>query len=91
MILVGMISPEYEFLFGDVGMNGRNSDGGNWSKNPLKNASEINALNLPEPRTFPGRIKKFHVYVIETTPFLYLNSCEIISSGKLNCRKSYFW
>ena len=31
IILMGMIGPEYEFLFADVGMNGRNSDGGNWS------------------------------------------------------------
>ena len=38
IILMGMIGPEYEFLFVDVGMNGRNSDGGNWSQSPLKSA-----------------------------------------------------
>ncbi|XP_057290188.1 uncharacterized protein LOC130612865 [Hydractinia symbiolongicarpus] len=32
VILMGMIGPEYEFLFADVGMNCRNSDGGNWSQ-----------------------------------------------------------
>ena len=53
-----MIGPEYEFLYADVGMMGRNSNGGNWSQNQLKNALEINTLNLPEPRTLPGRIKK---------------------------------
>ena len=31
---MGMIGPEYEFLFADVGMNGRNSDS-NWSQSPL--------------------------------------------------------
>ena len=49
IILMGMIGPEYEFLFADVGMNGRNSDGGNWSQSPLKLALESNSLNLPKP------------------------------------------
>ena len=29
VILLAMVGPEYEFLFVDAGMNGRNSDGGN--------------------------------------------------------------
>ena len=33
-----MIGPEYEFLYADVWMNGRNSDGGNWFQNQLKKA-----------------------------------------------------
>ncbi|XP_057314357.1 uncharacterized protein LOC130655608 [Hydractinia symbiolongicarpus] len=45
IILMGMIGPEYEFLFADVGMNGRNSDGGNWSQSSLKLALESGALN----------------------------------------------
>ena len=32
IILLAMVGPECEFLFLDVGMNGRNSDGGNWSE-----------------------------------------------------------
>lgn len=58
IILMGMIGPEYEFLFADVGMNGRNSDGGNWSQSPLKLALESGALNLPEPSELPGRLRK---------------------------------
>ena len=37
IILLAMVGPEYEFLF-VVGMNGRNSDGGNWSQRRLKNS-----------------------------------------------------
>ena len=48
-----MVGPEYEFLFVDVGMNGRNSDGGNWSQSRLRNGLEKNTLNLPDPA--PGR------------------------------------
>ena len=55
VILLTMVGPEYEFLFVDVGMNGRNSDGGNWSQPRLKNGFEKNTLNLPDPTPLPGR------------------------------------
>ena len=48
-ILFAIVSPEYEFLFADVGMNGRNSDGGNWSQVFLNNGFETNTLNLLNP------------------------------------------
>ena len=52
---MGMIGPEYEFLFVDVGMNDRNSDGGNWSQSPLKSALVSGLLNLPDPTPLPAR------------------------------------
>ena len=52
--LLAMVEPEYEFLFVDVGMNGRNSDGGNWSQSHLKNGLEKNTLNLSDPTPLPG-------------------------------------
>ena len=55
IILLAMVGPEYEFLFVDVGMNGRNSDGGNWSQTRLKNGLEKNTLNFPDPAPLPGR------------------------------------
>ena len=58
IILLGMIGPEYKFLYADVGMNGRNRDGRNCSQNQLKNTLENNKLNIPKPRALPGRIKK---------------------------------
>ena len=54
IILFAIVSPEYEFLFADVGMNGRNSDGGNWSQVFLKNGFETNTLNLPNPIPLPS-------------------------------------
>ena len=53
-----MVGPKYEFLYVDVDINGRNSDGEIWSRCPLKNALEKNALNIPEPRALPGRLNK---------------------------------
>lgn len=38
VILMAVVGPEYEFLNVDVGMNGRMSDGGNWSRNSFRNA-----------------------------------------------------
>ena len=55
IILLPMVGPEYEFLFVDVGMNGRNSDGGNWYHCCLKTGFEKNTLNLPDPTPFPDR------------------------------------
>ena len=52
-----MIGPEYEFLFANVGMNGRNSDSGNWSQSPLNLSLESGLLNLPDPTALPGRSK----------------------------------
>ena len=42
IILVAVVGSEYEFLFADVGMNGRKSDGSNWSRSPMKKALEEN-------------------------------------------------
>lgn len=39
-----MVGPEYE-----VGMNGRNSDGGDWAQSPLNMALEDNILDTPKP------------------------------------------
>ena len=55
IILMGMIGPEYEFLYVDVGINGRNSDGGIWANCPLKFALESNAVNIPDPTPLPHR------------------------------------
>lgn len=54
MVIVG---PEYKILAADVGMNGRMSDGGNWSRNKFRSLLEDpqNPLNIPEPRPLPGR------------------------------------
>lgn len=66
VILMAVVGPEYEFLNVDVGMNGRMSDGGNWSRNSFRKAleNENNPLRIPPPKPLPGRIKSIpHVFV----------------------------
>lgn len=36
IILMAIVGPKYQFLFAEVGMNGRISDGGNWAQSPVK-------------------------------------------------------
>ena len=48
---MAVVGREYQFLFADVDMNGRNSDGGNWSQSPMKKALENGTLNLPKPKS----------------------------------------
>ena len=51
ILLMAVVGPEYQFLFADVGMNGRNSDGGKWSQSPMKKALENGTLNLPKSKS----------------------------------------
>ena len=51
ILLMAVVGPEYQFLFADVGMNGRNSHGGNWSQSPMKKTLENGTLNLPKPKS----------------------------------------
>ena len=49
IIAMVAVGPEYEILAADVGMNGRMSDGGNWSRNQFRSLLEDpnNPLNIP--------------------------------------------
>ena len=71
---MGMIGPEYEFLFADVGMNSRISDGGNWFQIPLKLALESGSLNLPDLHHSLDAQNQYHIYVQGTMLFLFLHS-----------------
>ena len=59
MILLGMIGPEYQYVFADVRMNGKNSDGINWSPSPFKISLENNSLNLPELHALSDQKMRF--------------------------------
>ena len=55
IILLTMIGPEKEFLYVDVGANGRSSDVGVWIKCAFKNVLRRNTLNVPTPTVLAGR------------------------------------
>ena len=54
IILMTVVDPEYQFFYPEVGMNGRNSNGGAWAQIPLRKALENDTLNLPKSIPLPG-------------------------------------
>ena len=58
IVLMALVGPEYEFLYVEIGSNGRNSDGGIWDQGQLKKSIEDGSLNLPSPKALPGRETK---------------------------------
>ena len=54
VILLALVNANYEFLFADVGSNGRSSDGGVWRDSKLKKMIDENALGIPAPEVIPG-------------------------------------
>ena len=59
IILLAVIGPNYEFLWADVGTNGRAPDGSIWQKSDFKKllSDGNNTLCLPLPKPLPGRSK----------------------------------
>lgn len=55
IVLLAVVDGNYNFLYIDVGTNGRVSDGGVFRRSSLYSAITLNTLNLPEDRPLPGR------------------------------------
>jgi hypothetical protein len=51
---MALVNSNYEFIFIDVGTNGRVSDGGVWGKCSMKQAIEKNDVSIPRPRKLPN-------------------------------------
>ena len=51
IISLAMVGSEYGFLFADVGVNGRNSDGGNWSQSTLRKGLEEKNIKFTHRHT----------------------------------------
>lgn len=52
IVLMALVGPDYRFIHADVGMNGRVSDGGVWSRISLKKKLFGNEIILPAPAPF---------------------------------------
>lgn len=55
IVLFAVVDANYNFMYADVGCQGRISDGGVFNNSKLKTMLESNALGLPEPQELPGR------------------------------------
>lgn len=54
IVLLALVNSKYEFMFADVGGQGRISDGGILQNSVLWDNITKNKLNLPKPRPLPG-------------------------------------
>ena len=70
-----MVGPEYKFFLVDVGMNGRNFDGRNWSQSCLKNGLEKNTLNVPDQHFSMAEIILYHMCVWEMMTAYMMKPC----------------
>lgn len=66
IVLLALVDGDYNFIYVDVGTNGRVSDGGVFAKATLSQALEDNSINLPPDQALPGRNKmQPHVFVAD--------------------------
>ena len=71
IVLLGVCNANYEFIYVDVGINGRVSDGGVWKYCSLKKAldSSSNPLNVPEPKPLPNSNKVLPMVLLADDAF----------------------
>lgn len=66
IVLMAICDAEYNFLYIDVGCNGRISDGGVFNHCSFARALQNGQLDLPPPRALPGREMEVpHVFVAD--------------------------
>ena len=66
IVLLALVDANYNFIYINVGTNGRVSDGGVYWNSDLSGAIELNTLNIPEDKPLPGRVKPVpHVIVAD--------------------------
>ena len=70
IILLTVVGPEYEFLYAEVGINGRNSDGGAWAQSPLKMALE-DGMDIPYVLVGDDAFPLSH-YMMKPYPQIYV-------------------
>jgi hypothetical protein len=64
IVLFALVDANYNFLFVDVGCQGRISDGGVFANTELYKKLEANSLNLPQPKPLVSGSTKCIPYFI---------------------------
>ena len=55
IVLLAIVDADYNFVYVDVGRNGRTNDAGVFSRSPITELLENRQLNIPQPKPLPGR------------------------------------
>ncbi|VEN58845.1 unnamed protein product [Callosobruchus maculatus] len=74
IILLGLVDAQYRFIYVNVGVNGRVSDGGVFGASLLSKKMRDGSLGLPEPQCLPGRITKVPYVIVADEAFPLLTN-----------------
>lgn len=69
IVLMALVDADLQFIYVDVGTNGRVSDGGVWKKTTLCQALMENKLHIPPPSPLPSRSKPVPFVVVADAAF----------------------
>lgn len=54
VVLMAVVDADYKFIYANVGVQGRVSDGGIFGQSDLRAAMDRHLLNVPPPEPLPG-------------------------------------
>nr|CAH7734480.1 unnamed protein product [Callosobruchus chinensis] len=69
IILLGLVDAHYRFIYVNIGVNGRISDGGVFRNSSLSEAVYNNILNFPEPELLPGLRERLPYVIVADEAF----------------------
>lgn len=69
IVLLALVDANYNFLYVDIGCQGRISDGGVFRNSSLYEALRNESINLPTPRPLPGRTMNVPFYFLGDDAF----------------------
>uniref|UniRef100_A0A2S2NBZ4 Putative nuclease HARBI1 n=1 Tax=Schizaphis graminum TaxID=13262 RepID=A0A2S2NBZ4_SCHGA len=74
IVLFALVDADYNFLFVDIGCQGRISDGGVFKNSTLHKKIESGNMNLPSPKPLPGRNKNIPYVILADAAFALANN-----------------
>ncbi|KAG5871931.1 hypothetical protein JTB14_022406 [Gonioctena quinquepunctata] len=69
IVLFALVDANYNFIFADVGTQGRISDGGIFKHSLIWKKIQVKSLSLPEPKELPGREKRIPYVILGDEAF----------------------
>jgi len=91
IILIAAAGPDYEYIYADVGTNGRISDGGVWNKCSRSQGREDGSVSLPPPKCPPyGVTEAPYVFVGDDAFALKKNMMKPYAQNALTVEKKNF-
>lgn len=81
IVLLALVDAKYNFLYVNVGSQGRISDGGVFNNCELKKKIDNNSLNIPEPSALPSRTQEVPYYFIGDEAFALSETMMKVYSG----------